>query len=45
MLGKVGEHSWADRVRNEVLGGKVQEERNILQTVKGGKAKLFGHML
>jgi hypothetical protein len=36
--------SWADRVRNEALE-KVEEERNILQTVKRRKSKMIGHVL
>jgi len=35
MLEKDGEHSCADRVRNEVLGFK--EESNVLLTIKGKK--------
>jgi hypothetical protein len=36
--------SWADRVRNEALE-RVEEERNILQTVKQEKSKIIGHIL
>jgi hypothetical protein len=36
--------SWADRVRNEALE-RVEEERNILQTVKRRKSKMIGHIL
>jgi hypothetical protein len=36
--------SWTDGVRNEVLQ-RVKEERNILQTIKRGKAKWIDHIL
>jgi len=36
--------SWANRVRNEALE-RVEEERNILQTVKRRKSKMIGHIL
>jgi len=35
---------WADRVRNEALE-RVEEEKNILQTVKRKKANLIDHIL
>jgi hypothetical protein len=36
--------SWSDRVRNEEVR-RVKEERNILHTIKRGKAGLNGHIL
>jgi hypothetical protein len=36
--------SWADRVRHEELH-RVKEERNILHTIKRGKARWIGHIL
>jgi hypothetical protein len=35
---------WTDRVRNEVLR-RVNEERNILQSIKRKKANWIGHIL
>ena len=35
---------WADRVKNEVLQ-RVNEERNLLRTIKRGKANWIGHIL
>jgi hypothetical protein len=37
--------SWADRVRNEEVLHGVEEERNILHTVKRRKANWIGHIL
>ena len=37
--------TWANRVRSEELFDSVKEERNILQTTKGTKAKRIGHIL
>ena len=41
---KMEEISWPDRVRNEGLH-RVQEKRNILNTIKRRKAKWIGHIL
>jgi len=38
------EVSWTSRVRNEVLH-TINEERNILRTIKKGKANCVGHIL
>jgi hypothetical protein len=35
--------SWTDRVRNKEL--QTVKERNILQTIKKGKANRIGHIL
>jgi hypothetical protein len=35
---------WTDRVRNEVLR-RVNEERNILHSIKGKKVNWIGHIL
>jgi hypothetical protein len=35
---------WTDRLRNEVLR-RVNEERNILQSIKRKKANWIGHIL
>jgi len=40
----MGEISWTDHVRNEVLQ-RVKEERNALQTIKRRKANLNDHIL
>jgi hypothetical protein len=37
--------SWTDRVRNEEVLHRDNDERNILHTVKRGKAKLIGQIL
>jgi hypothetical protein len=37
--------SCTDRVRNEEVLERVKEERNVLQTIKGWKANLIGHLL
>jgi len=37
--------SWSDRVRNEEELQTAKEERNILQTVKRGKANWIGDIL
>jgi hypothetical protein len=39
----MGKSSWTGRVRNEVLH-RVEEERNILHTVKRRKANWNGHI-
>jgi len=44
VLEKVGEISWNDRVKNEVLR-RVKEERNIVHTVNRRKANWIGHIL
>jgi hypothetical protein len=36
--------SWTDRVRNEEVLHRVQEERNILHKIKGRKANWIGHI-
>ena len=37
--------SWTDHVRNEEVLHRVNEERNILHTVKSRKANWIGHIL
>jgi hypothetical protein len=37
--------SWTDRVRNEVVLHRVEEEINILRTTKRRKANWIGHIL
>jgi hypothetical protein len=37
--------SWTDRVRNEEVLQRVNEERNIVHTIKRRKANWIGHML
>jgi hypothetical protein len=37
--------SWTDHVRNEEVLHRVQEERNILHTIKRRKANCIGHIL
>jgi hypothetical protein len=37
--------SWTDGVRNEELLHRVNEERNILHTIKRRKANWIGHIL
>jgi hypothetical protein len=37
--------SWTDRVRNEEVLRRVKGERNILHTVKRGKANRINHTL
>jgi hypothetical protein len=44
VLAKDGEDSWTDPVKNGVLHG-VEEERNILHTIKRRKANWIGHIL
>jgi hypothetical protein len=41
----MGKIIWTGRVRNEEVLHGVQEERNILHTVKGRKANWIGHVL
>jgi len=36
---------WTDHVRNEEVLQRVEEERNILQTIKRMKANWSGHLL
>jgi hypothetical protein len=36
---------WTDRVRNEEVLHRVKEERNIVHTIEGVKAKWIGHIL
>jgi hypothetical protein len=36
---------WTDRVRNEEVLHTVEEERNIIRTIKRRKANLIGHIL
>ena len=45
VLGKEGEISWTDRVRNDEVWHRVKEDKNILHTIKGMKAEWNGHML
>jgi hypothetical protein len=44
VLENVGEISWTDRVKNEVLH-RVKEERNIVHTGGRRKANWIGHIL
>jgi hypothetical protein len=37
--------SWTDRVRNEEVLHRVEEERNIVHTIKRRKANWIGHIL
>jgi hypothetical protein len=37
--------SYTDRVRNEEVLQRVEEERNMLQTVQRRKANWIGHVL
>jgi hypothetical protein len=37
--------SWTDRVRNEEVLHKVEEEKNTPRAVKNRKANWIGHML
>jgi hypothetical protein len=37
--------SWSDRVRNEEVLHRVNEERNIVHTIKRRKANWIGHIL
>jgi hypothetical protein len=37
--------SWTDRVRNEEVLHRVNEDRIILHTIKRRKAKWIGHIL
>jgi hypothetical protein len=37
--------SWTDRVRNEEVLHRANEERNVLNTVKRRKASWVGHIL
>jgi hypothetical protein len=37
--------TWTDRVRNEEVLHRVEEERNILHTIKRRKANWIGHIL
>jgi hypothetical protein len=39
------EISWTDRVRNEEVLHRVEEERNILHTIKRRKVNWIGHIL
>jgi hypothetical protein len=39
------EISWTDRVRNEEVLHRVNEERNIVHTIKRRKANWIGHIL
>jgi len=36
--------SWADRVRDEEVSRRVQEERNILRTMQRRKTNNIGHI-
>jgi hypothetical protein len=37
--------SWTDRVKNAKVSHRVKEKRNILHTIKRGKANWIGHIL
>ena len=37
--------TWTDRVRNEEILRRVEEERNIVQIIKRRKANSTGHIL
>jgi hypothetical protein len=37
--------SWTDRVTNEEVLHRIEEERNILHTIKRRKANWIGHIL
>jgi hypothetical protein len=37
--------SWTDHLRNEEVLQRVKDERNILETIKRGKAIWVGHIL
>jgi len=39
------EFSWTDRVKNEKMLHRVEEKRNILQTIKRMNASWIGHIL
>jgi hypothetical protein len=41
----VKQNCWTDPVRNEEALQRAKEERNIIQTIKRGKAKWIGHIL
>jgi hypothetical protein len=41
----MGKIRWDDRVRNEEVLQRVNEERNVLQTIKRTKANGIGHIL
>jgi len=38
-------NSWTDHAGNEDIVQRVKEVRNILQTIKKGKANWIGHIL
>jgi len=42
---RMGKISWTDRVRNEEVLLRVEEERNIVHTIKRMKANWIGHVL
>ena len=39
------EISWTDSVRNEEVLHRIEEERNILDTIERRKANCIGHIL
>jgi hypothetical protein len=41
----MGKITWTNRVRSEEVSRRVREERNIVHTVKRGKANWIGHIL
>jgi hypothetical protein len=42
---RIGKISWTDRVRKEEVLLRVEEERNIVHTIKRMKANWIGHIL
>ena len=42
---RIEKFSWTDRWRNEKVLYRVQEERNVLHTVKGGRVNWIDHIL
>jgi hypothetical protein len=42
---RVQKIDWTDRVRNEEVLTRVEEERNILRTIKRQEARWIGHIL
>ena len=45
VLEKDGEDSWNDRLRNEEVLLRVNEQRNILHEIRKRKANWIGHIL
>jgi len=42
---RIGKIIWIDRMRNEAVLQRVEEERNILHTINRRKANWIGHIL